>query len=485
MKPRFTMRAALYDPNLLGSALVGPTWDPWRVLLIAALGEGLLRSERWTFEKLTGRPIEPGQLVEELWAIVGRRGGKSRAMSVLAAYLGGLVDHSDVLSPGEVGVLLCVAPDQRQAGIVLNYIEATLERSPILKPLIANRTADTIELTNGISIEVRASSFRRLRGPTYIGVICDEAAFFVTDEYSSNPDSEIIGAIRPGLSTTRGILAVVSSPYARKGELYATWRSHYGPHGDPRILVARAPSRELNPTLGQFVIDRAMARDPAAASAEYLAEFRSDVQAFLSREAIEAVVPSGVRERAPIEGLSYVAACDPSGGANDSFTLAIAHLDNERERAILDCVREIVPPFNPENATRELAKVIQSYSLAVVTGDRYGGEYPRAAFARFGIEYQVATKVKSDLYLELVGPLNAGQIELVDHPRLINQLCNLERRTARSGRDSIDHGPGGHDDVANAAASALYAARASDQWDQGIPCAPRIFSDERKVIWGD
>jgi len=41
---------------------------------------------------------------------------------------------------------------------------------------------------------------------------------------------------------------------------------------------------------------------------------------------------------------------------------------------------------------------------------------------------------------------------LLDHPKLLNQLSNLERRTARSGRDNIDHQPGGHDDVANAVA---------------------------------
>jgi hypothetical protein len=44
---------------------------------------------------------------------------------------------------------------------------------------------------------------------------------------------------------------------------------------------------------------------------------------------------------------------------------------------------------------------------------------------------------------------------LLDHPRLVAQLCALERRTARGGRDSIDHPPGAHDDVANAAAGAL------------------------------
>jgi hypothetical protein len=38
---------------------------------------------------------------------------------------------------------------------------------------------------------------------------------------------------------------------------------------------------------------------------------------------------------------------------------------------------------------------------------------------------------------------------------MIGQLVSLERRTARGGRDSIDHPPGAHDDVANAAAGVL------------------------------
>jgi hypothetical protein len=48
--------------------------------------------------------------------------------------------------------------------------------------------------------------------------------------------------------------------------------------------------------------------------------------------------------------------------------------------------------------------------------------------------------------------LNSGQVELLDTMKLVNQLCALERRTERSGKDSIDHAPNAHDDVANAAA---------------------------------
>jgi hypothetical protein len=57
--------------------------------------------------------------------------------------------------------------------------------------------------------------------------------------------------------------------------------------------------------------------------------------------------------------------------------------------------------------------------------------------------------------------LNSGRVELLDHPRLIAQLCQLERRTARSGKDSIDHPRGAHDDCANAVAGTIVKAGGS------------------------
>ena len=38
------------------------------------------------------------------------------------------------------------------------------------------------------------------------------------------------------------------------------------------------------------------------------------------------------------------------------------------------------------------------------------------------------------------------------------ELVGLEWRTARSGKDTVDHSPGVHDDVASAAAGALALA---------------------------
>ena len=363
MKPTHAIRKALADKKLLGNVLAGRSWRAWRMLMIAAMGEALTDDERVIFTKLTGREREPLQRVEEVCAVVGRRGGKSRAMATLAAYIAGLCKHS--LARGERGVLLCIAPDQRQAAITLDYAAACLEGSPILAQLIANRNADTLELTNGISIEVRAASFRRLRGPTYVAVIADEAAYWYSDEFSANADVEILNAVRPGLATTGGPLIIASSPYAKRGVLWETHRRHYGPDGDPLILVAQGTSRDFNPSLPQSVVDRALERDHAAASAEYLAQFRADIETFVAYEVVQACVGDHV-EMAPLGAHRYSAFVDPSGGSADSFTMAIAHRDGER--VVVDATREVRPPFSPEAVIDDFCDPAQV--LSHLQGDR-------------------------------------------------------------------------------------------------------------------
>ena len=263
MRPRVTLRHALTDRALLGGILPGNSWTAWRTLLIAAMGEDLTDDERILFKELTGRDHEPGQRVEEFVGVVGRRGGKSRAISVLATYVAGLCEHPSLVA-GERGVCLIIAPDQRQADICLDYVTANFEASPILQQLVEGRAARELRLTNRIDVEVRASDFRRLRGPTYIAVIADESAFWLTADNSNNPDTEILNAVRPGLATTGGPLFMISSPYARRGELWRTYQRHFGPQGDPLVLVARGSSRTFNPMLAQGVVDRAMERDPRA-----------------------------------------------------------------------------------------------------------------------------------------------------------------------------------------------------------------------------
>lgn len=462
MRPLVSLREALDDPKLLGGAIPGDSWRPWRTLLIAAMGEALDDEERAIFTALTGRPQEPGQRVEELWAIVGRRGGKTRAAGTLASYLAGLVDHTDALAPGERGTLPILAATAKQAGKAFRDVTSIIALSPMLSTKLQGEpTSDTLRLTTGIDIEVRPASFRSIRSITAVAAICDEVSFWSIDG-SSNPDAEVLAALRPALATTQGPLIVISSPYARRGETWNAYKRDYGPAGDPLILVAKGASRDFNPSLAQRVVDRAYERDPAAASAEYGGEFRSDIEALLTAEAVEAVVSKGVYERAPARGVTYSAFVDPSGGSADAMTLAIAHRD-PAGAAILDAVRVRQPPFSPEAVVEDFAVALKSYGISRVTGDRYGGEWCREPFRKRGISYDLAEKPKSDLYRDFVPVVNAGQVSLLDHPVLSAQLVGLERRTARGGRDSIDHAPGAHDDVANAVAGVVVGLAAAQR----------------------
>jgi terminase large subunit-like protein len=462
MKPLTTMRQALRDQQLLGGVMEGDSWAIWRALLIAAMGEELDNDERTIFQSVTGRPGEPQERVEEFWVVAGRRSGKTRCAALLAVYMAALVDHKDKLSVGERGLVLFLAANVKQAQIAFNYCAAIFDAVPLLRSLVKNTTADTISLSNGIDLEIRAASFRGLRGVTAVAVIGDEASFWRTDELSANADAEILNAVRPALATTGGPLVVISTPYAKQGAVYETWRSQYGAAGDPRILVAQGASRDFNPSLPQSVVDRAIERDAQAAAAEYLGEFRGDIQTFVAREVVDACVSRGVYERSPATGVKYFGFVDPSGGSSDSMTLAIGH----REASgliVIDCLRERKAPFSPDAVVSDFVTALQSYRVLTVYGDRYGGEWPRERFSKHGIIHYSCDKAKSDLYLHALPLLMSGKLDLLDNQRLVSQLAGLERRTGRGGRDSVDHRSGAHDDLANACAGVIYLARESAQ----------------------
>lgn len=142
------------------------------------------------------------------------------------------------------------------------------------------------------------------------------------------------------------------------------------------------------------------------------------------------------------------------------MTLAISH--REGDRVVIDAVREAKPPFNPSDVVKEFAACLKAYGLRRVTGDRYGGEWPRERFRDAGIEYDLADRARTELYRDMLPMMNAANIEIPPVVKLTGQLTNLQRRKGRSGKDIIDHPPGGHDDLANALAGAAVMADGAD-----------------------
>jgi hypothetical protein len=267
------------------------------------------------------------------------------------------------------------------------YILALL-KVRLLAGLVERSGAEFIDLNNCVTVEIQTASFRTTRGYTMVAALCDELAFWRSDEGSANPDSEIIAALRPAMATVPGsMLLCASSPYARRGALWDAFRKHHGRDGP--VLVWKADTRTMNPTISQELIDEAIEADPASAAAEYGAEFRVDVETYVPREVVEAAVVPGRYELAPISTVRYFAFVDPSGGTSDSMTLAIAHREKDG-RAVLDAIRERRPPFSPEDVTSEFAMLLRAFRVGKVVGDRYGGEWPRERFRLHGVTYELA-----------------------------------------------------------------------------------------------
>ncbi len=435
------------------------TWRVWTVYLRGLFGLGIEDpKDKRTFKDATGLKIPPREKVRESFVICGRRSGKSYISAIIASYLAAFKDWKPYLSPGERGWIFVVANDKAQAGIIKAYVSGIFHQVKCLKSLVEKETVETLELRNGVNIAVKTASFRSLRGFTVLCAILEEIAFWRSEE-SANPDKEILAAVRPALATIPDSLLIgISTPYSRAGVLFDMWKNYYGQAGGP--LIWKAPTRVMNPTIDKKLIDRAIKDDPQAAAAEWEAEWRADIEAFLSQELIEAVTIPGRFELPRVAGVSYHAFADPSGGRQDSFTLGIAHSEPSG-KAVLDVLRERRPPFQPTAVVAEFSDVLKSFGCQEVTADRYAGEWVVEAFRGHNIVVRPSEKSASELYLEALPLISNGMVELLDIKRLAGQLTGLERRARSGGKDLITHYPGGHDDLANSAAGALVTAHAA------------------------
>jgi hypothetical protein len=192
---------ALADPSIFGNmGFDAESWGPWRVFLTALFGLPMAPEQLEIFKHHTGRSTAPDKPSRYSTMIVGRRGGKTRSLALVATYLSACVDHSSHLVPGERAVIACIAKDRQQARVILSYIIGFIKEIPLLSGLFETEQAESLHLNNGVSIEVHTASIGAPRGRTFLAVLADECAFWNTGD-GSNPGVEILNAVRPGLST--------------------------------------------------------------------------------------------------------------------------------------------------------------------------------------------------------------------------------------------------------------------------------------------
>src|SRR5215470_3310229 len=429
MKRRPSIIEAIRNPKLFGSLprfKKLDTWVAWLVVLKAIFGLSMTAEDLLVFNRHTGRALPPIGGSKETYLIIGRRGGKSFISALVTCFIACFIDFKPFITVGETLAVMCLAKDKDQARIVFRYIKAILNFIPALKSTIIDQRTDEIELITGVTIMVKASDFGGVRGPTIACVVADEIAFWPSQ--GANPDDEVLSAIRPAMATIPDAkLLCISTGYAQVGALYDAHKEHYG-KDDDEILVWQADTATMNPTISQKFIDKEIEKDPEAGRAEWLGLFREDVSAAFPLEVIEACIINGRSELPPSPHVQqYFAFADPSGGRHDAFTLAIAHLDHE-DHVILDAIRATRSPFDPSEVVKEYSEFLKSYRLNSILGDNYGGEWPKAEFAKHGILYELSEKTKSELYLATIPVFTSRRIELLDIEKLKTEFRRLERR---------------------------------------------------------
>jgi hypothetical protein len=388
--------------QLFGQWFKGESWNGWKAVLRAAYCLPMTPEEITFFKSISGDRDPPTKRVRELWVCGGRRSGKDSVASLIVAYSAALFNGQANLRPGEKACCALLACDRSQAGIVAGYIRSYFENIPPFQAMVTRETMDGLELSNAVNVVVATNSYRSLRGFAILNGTLDECAFYM-DETTARSDVATYNALKPGTVTVDGMIVGISTPHKKSGLLFNKWKQHFGKN-DPDVLVIQSPSRTLNPTLPAEVVEQALADDPVAAAAEWLAEWRDDISGFVTMEVLDACTPS--------------------------------------------------------SAIEEAAILLKSYRITSVQGDKYAANFVIEGFAKHGIKYSYSEHDRSQVYLECLPLLTSGRARLVDSKRMLSQFASLERRSLSSGRDVVDHPAGDrhHDDLSNACAGALKLA---------------------------
>jgi phage terminase large subunit-like protein len=403
---------------------------------------------------------------------LGRRSGKT-TMTALAALWDCLLrpDLDALVRPGERRYAVAVATNQRQARLFVAAARSIVERSPILAAEVRSAAENEIVFRNGATIAAFPCTSRGARGWPISCLVMDEAAHFVSETEGPQVAERVFASLAPSTAQfgDLGRIIVSSTPFGQDGffaDLYARVTA-----GEIQDAAAHNyPSAEMNPTLNSDLLAQERARDPEGFASEYDATFQGGGHAFLEPATIDAAVPPERRELRRDEGVGWVAGLDPAF-SSDPFGLAIVGRDaNHPERLVLGFAHAWTPARRKAGsfeARREVedevlssvAAVIRLYGARAVT-DQYLApqvvDRLRAEGISVRTEPMTATS-KTAAFSELRARLNAGTLDLFDHPPLLVELRRLRTRYRAGSASVVNPRVGGsHGDIAQALALAVW-----------------------------
>jgi hypothetical protein len=419
----------------------------------------------------------------------GKKNAKSLDL-VLAALFTLLIRRSVQGSDGYI-----LANDSDQAGDDLQLAKKLIAINPDL-------SAEIEPLAKKLKLRDGSASLRILPANDTLGAHGKSAAFIGFDEIHGYRDWSLMEALQPDPTRADALQWITSyaSIYATTGaplhdlmqigksgtdkRMLFSWYS--GDLCTDPAFAALPPERRANPSMsswadGAAYLEQQRTRLPVGRFRRLHLNLPGAPEgAAFDQGKVLACIVKGRRSLPHEEGRRYLAAVDMSGGSSDDAVLTIAH--REGRIAVIDLVVKQVGsvPFNPRDAIRQFAAILSGYRISRVTGDAYAGTTFREDFRAFGIQYEVRSTSASELYEALEPALNAGEVELLDHPTAVEQLVCLIWRGNR-----ITHEPNSHDDHSNAIALAVSLVRGMGVQQISPHARPIIITTRRRSCYGD
>lgn len=407
-------------------------------------------------------------------AVCGGRGGKTYLLVALRLVWGLLVRDLSPLAPGQKAAATVVAPNDKLRQEAVNYALGAMRSKPELAALLrlprGTGPEDTVS-----EFGVYRPDFRRVvtfqaakatrggyavRGVWHTDLALDEAAFFRDSTYKVN-DDEIFKAGKPRV-LPGGQTIVASTPWAETGLLFEL----FGQWGKPATaLVAHAPTLTLNDVpYTRAIVEAEYLRDPENAAREFGAKFMTGgTIVFFPAALIDSIIDDTLDADAPRmpSPRDDVAAGGDLGFRSDSSSLAVTH--NTHPVIVLAEIVEERPepgkPLKPSVVVRHFAERMKAHGIDTMMGDQHYRETATEHLEEAGLSFVPAPATPDVVYVRARQLMREGNARIPRHPRLIQQLKEVQSKPLPGGRMQIIQpkwAKGGHGDLVSSYVLGLW-----------------------------
>lgn len=414
--------------------------------------------------------------------IIGRRGGKSTISAILGLFCSIKEDWSKYLYKHPHATTLVLSHTKEFSQEILEILRTMAQASPILSRLIDTKKKNTQTTFNlkipfiykneqggdyvkysRVQVKVGAASKKSTRGIAACAVLCDEIAFWGTEEKSAERDIDILRALKPAMAQfdNKAILIKLSSPGIKQGELYNEYQNRE--NLPPNFVVFKAPSWVWNNILNNQFLATEYKLDPTGFGSEYRADFVDSLSDFISPEMVDLCVMKGTPLNPPEQKkteVTYIAAID-AAFKGDRFTFTIAGVTNGRIKQYVMKAWEgnRKQPIKAHEVAQFIRTVCREYGVSRIHADQYAFQPLKEIFEQYGlllIETPFTNNFKKQIYYHLKSVIHNQKLDLLDHVLTINEIKQLQCEQTSTGTVRIGHPVGGHDDCATVIAIAAY-----------------------------